>query len=98
MGGRDEGGKMGGREEEGAAPEAGRTGGVGVGRRRGPFLPPARAPGERGKEVDGLASSRKPVNTGLETRSAPVASLFRRRDGDGRLVAPGGAGHVASQD
>lgn len=98
-----------GGEREGAEEERGRgeeasigaqkTGGVGVGRRRGPFFPTLRAGGEERVEGKGsLSSSREPVNTGRETRSAPVAFLFRKRAGARRLVAAGGAGHVAAQN
>lgn len=53
---------------------------MGVGRWRVPFSPLRNALASVGgvRDRGGLASSREPVNTGLETRSAPVASLFRR--------------------
>lgn len=81
------GGKAGGRR---TGPQLGWEDwrGGGGAQERGPsFLSPLRAQG--GARGGGLASSRKPVNTGgEETRSAPVASLFRRRDRARRLVAP----------
>lgn len=55
-----------------------------MGRRRD-FLPPARALGEQGGRRFGFVQETCKYGP-RETRSAPVASLFRRRDG-GRLIS-----------